>query len=474
MMMMRLPILLALLCPSYTLALTNLPAEDESQRYHGDHTCNRPGYNTFKENMQRHLTYQKFKPTGFGAVPNQRTVMCPESVQDLHGDSTQMSGFDTVWIVENTSSDPVVLSYVNPADGIEYSAINSKITPPQDDPDAILQPGYWRPLYTWEGHVFFARQLLQDSDGGQAAKLGPVLMQHRTGLIPIGMNAQDLICPSTDPELNMANGGRTRRTTPSTINGRGDAIHLGHHVSQPSDDAVEKLSDYERVDEFARTQEMDGAFAQTPDVDELARTTPTRGEFTRTPPTINRRCNTIDLGFRNMANCPLNGYYVTQRSDDDDEVENTLHEEEVDGYTMPAAYQEIFKFHLGTNPKSDDFMWGWDSSTKFEGTFVGHTFAFHLAAEPDVLVQTYKLQPTRIPDCPNLKNKHQVNRVTSIGIAQAVVLPTGIMPETTLTNATDSTAINAWNINGTITRHRRRLVAPYAVDKAIAGAALTS
>jgi hypothetical protein len=361
--------------------------EEEVNRYHGDQVCNRAGYNAFKAKMNRHLTYQKYIPTGFGTVPNQRTVYCPETVQDLTAPH-HTTGYDTVWIVENTASDPVVLSFVNPQDGMEYSAINPKITPPQDDKDAILQPGAWRALYTWEGHVFFARQLVQGSDGGASSgsKLGPVLMQHRTGLIPIGMKAQDLICPSTDPEP------------------------LVNNTRAP--------------------------------------------EFARTPPAVFRRCNTIDLGFRNMANCPLNGYFITRMSDD--QVETLRDYEHVDD-TKPV-YQEHFKFHLGMNPKSTDFMWNWDSATKFEGTFVGHSFAFRSHADPDVLVETHTLRPTRIPDCPNLKNKQQINRVTSMGVAQAIVLPTG-MHELPLVNATTSMmSSKAWNLNGTaMRRHRRTL-----------------
>jgi hypothetical protein len=144
-------------------------------------------------------------------------------------------------------------------------------------------------------------------------------------------------------------------------------------------------------------------------------------------------------------------------------------EEEESKAAMDATktgYQEKFKFHLGLNSQPNDFMWGWDSSTKFEGTFVGHTFAFRLAADPDVLVQTYTLQPTRIPDCPNLKNKAQVNRVTSVGLAQALVLPTGTE------NATDTIMI--WNINGTRTHHRRDMAVPFSSGETVASAVIVS
>jgi hypothetical protein len=57
------------------------------------------------------------------------------------------------------------------------------------------------------------------------------------------------------------------------------------------------------------------------------------------------------------------------------------------------------------NPLAQDFMWQWDSGTKFEGSFVGHSFAFRSAANPSLLVDKVTLQPTRVVDCPKLKEK---------------------------------------------------------------------
>jgi hypothetical protein len=376
-------LVLVFLFPSAVWALVNVHSyklpEEDLFKYHGDHVCDRAIYNTFKERMERHLTYQRFKTTGFAAVPNQRTVICPETVQDLTS-PTHSIGYDTVWIVENTASDPVVLSYVDPTDGVEYAAMNTKITPPHHDPDSILKPGSWRAIYSWEGHVFLARQLLQ-SQGSNEKSLGPVLMQHRIGLTPIGQNAQNLICLSTDPEP-LLNGTRAP-------------------------------------------------------------------EFARVPPANFRMCNTIDLGFRNMANCPLHAYWVKPM--DGAQVEALADYEEVDD-TKPL-YEERFEFHLGINPSPQDFTWDWDSKTKFEGTLIGHTFAFRSAEDPSILVQTHTVRPTRIPDCPNLKKKQQVNRVTSIGIAQSVVVP--IRPQE-FTNATATNSTYAWNLNATH-NHRRCL-----------------
>ena len=81
-----------------------------------------------------------------------------------------------MWIVQNEGTSPIVLAWVK--DGMEYSAVNRKIAPPQADPEAILAPGSWYAVHAFDGEIFHARQLL----GGVA---GPLLLQHRVGLIPI-------------------------------------------------------------------------------------------------------------------------------------------------------------------------------------------------------------------------------------------------------------------------------------------------
>ena len=283
------------------------------------------------------VSHKRLNSNGeFNRVPNEKTVVCPLDVRDLVQTGHNTHGFDTVWIVENTSLEPVVLSFVA-ADGIEYSASNPAITPPQNDPQAHLKPKAWRAIYAWDGHVFHARTF--DPETGS---LGPVVLQHRMGLIPVGAHAQELVCPNDDPEP----------------------------VVTPKDPSTEPQRD---------------------------------PNFKRTIPTINRPCNTMDIGFRNMANCPLHGYYIARNA------ESSCHEQ--------------FKFHLGKNPQPGDFMWQWDSRTKFEQSYVGHSFAFRSAANPSILVDTVTFQPTRIIDCPTLKKKTQVNKVTSVGDQQGLFFP---------------------------------------------------
>jgi hypothetical protein len=129
--------------------------------------------------------------------------------------------------------------------------------------------------------------------------------------------------------------------------------------------------------------------ASLPDIEPATPETAEREpEYARTPTHEVRRCNTIDLGFRNQVGCPLHVYWA-----------GNLEEVPEEGFNCG----EKFKFHVGTKPATQDFMFDWESSTKFEGTFIGHTFVARLASNPEVVIDSYTLQPTRVMDCPNLK-----------------------------------------------------------------------
>merc|ERR1712176_696651 len=102
------------------------------------------------------------------------------------------------------------------------------------------------PIYSFEGHVFHLRTLTQDGTQGD------LVMQHRIGLIPVGQHlASQLVCGREDPE--------------------------------PVVEEITETNEKEIVREEA---------------------------FAREAPQILRPCNTMDIGFRNMAGCPLNGYYI--------------------------------------------------------------------------------------------------------------------------------------------------------------------
>jgi hypothetical protein len=124
-------------------------------------------------------------------------------------------------------------------------------------------------------------------------------------------------------------------------------------------------------------------------------------EFRRTPPAVHRPCNTMDIGFRNESPCPLHVYYVSAGTD-------------------PNSCSESFKFHLGVESVVPDFHWDWQSQTKFEGSFIGHTFHFRLASNPTILVDTVTLSPVVVTDCPK-----SATPVTVAVHGQAVPIPIG-------------------------------------------------
>lgn len=220
------------------------------QRYHSEATCNRVEFNAYKESLGRYQKYQYFlqHPDKHALVPDQKTVTCPALVQNLYS-NTQEMGYDNNWIVENQASTAIVLAWIDPTTGMEYSAVQASITPPQADPQAILQPGQWKHIHTFEGHVFHAREVLPDGS------VGRVLLQHRTGLIPVGEHlANALTCSLEDPEPLV-----------------------------------------EQVDETAPVVTIDPAYQ-------------------RTPLKPLRDCNQLSLAFRNKAGCPLHGYFVRPAS----------------------------------------------------------------------------------------------------------------------------------------------------------------
>lgn len=330
--------------------------------YHQDNACNRAQQNAFKENLNRHVIQQKLQEQGTAKVPSEHTTYCPQTVAPLtNPDATY--GFDTVWIVENTASTPIVAAYMlEQADGTfkEVSAFDNKISPPNHDPKAILQPEEWRSLQTYEGHVFHTREILKDGS------MGRVLMQHRVGLIPVtNKYGHELDCDPNEPDL-------------------------------------------EPVVEVAP-----GLVDRDPN-------------FAREAPRTMRPCNVLDIGFRNTVGCPINAYYsgmyqlkgaVKPRGNNlpmgPDAV---VHEE---GHT-PKSCHEVFKFHLGRKEKTANFMFDWESSTKYEGTYVGHNFVFRLAKDERIVVDSIALQPTKVIDCPGLKNQITVG---TGGVAEAIINP---------------------------------------------------
>ena len=301
--------------------------------FHADSVCNREEYTNFKNSLRRRDKYQFFKQEGYATVPNQETRICPRVVtnQGVNVNSVSTTaetsvknaiGYDTTWFLKNDASTAVVVALVHPDSGAEVSALNEKIAPPQADSNAIVQPGDTKVIHTFEGYAFVVRSVYPDGSTGD------VLLQHRAGLIPIGAHAQQLACPSTDPEPLIE---VTTQTAPT----------------------------------------------KAPEV-----TVVLDPEFERRPVQQFKECNMVELGFRNLANCPIHGYYV-----------------------QPGTCKESFRFHLGTNDRPPyDFQYDWTSSTKFEASFVGHSFVFRSAFSAQEVARI-TIEPVVVTDCPDLKEQ---------------------------------------------------------------------
>jgi hypothetical protein len=250
-------------------------------------------------------------------------------------------GHVTKWIVENKSSGDVVVLFVS--DGVEYSVFDRSITAPQADSNAILKAGDWIAIDTFEGHVFHVREVLPDGSTGN------ILLQHRPGLI-----------------------GFTNRFKKK--------LDCGDY------------EDIEPMVEVNPTPEHSAGCCQVydpePKMEPIIKTHP---YFERTPEYRDEdRCHIVYQGFRNLLpNCPLDVYYAGMQ-------------EATDG---PMLCDERFKFHLGLNDDTANYMDDWDSRTKFEATYIGHTFSARLATNPDILVDSFTLQPTEIHDCLGLKQE---------------------------------------------------------------------
>eukprot|EP00534_Pseudo-nitzschia_fraudulenta_P003283 CAMPEP_0201118810 /NCGR_PEP_ID=MMETSP0850-20130426/2998_1 /ASSEMBLY_ACC=CAM_ASM_000622 /TAXON_ID=183588 /ORGANISM="Pseudo-nitzschia fraudulenta, Strain WWA7" /LENGTH=365 /DNA_ID=CAMNT_0047384245 /DNA_START=39 /DNA_END=1136 /DNA_ORIENTATION=- len=292
------------------------------EKYHHAYACLSKPSRPPEGHEDRNMIYHNLLQGGIGAslVPDTKTISCPfGDVQSLESPKA-VKGFDTTWIVENTSAKDVVLAWI--VDGFEYSPFHPDLNP-MEDYRAILRPGDWTSVPTFESFVYHAREIEEDGS------LGRVVLQYRAGMIPLG-----------------ANSGLPR----------------DEDIIDPEPFFPESVGTAEQPD---------------PRLEEVGRR-----------PTNERPCNIIDIGFRNESGQPLAVFWANQLTD-------------VPGEGFSCA--ETYSFHLGTHTAPQDFMFDWGSRTKYEGSAIGHTFVARLASDPNVVIDTYTLQTTKIVDCPSQK-----------------------------------------------------------------------
>ena len=308
-------------------------------KYHSDDNCDRAAQNSLENRMLKDSRHEALLEIGISHIPNQLTIICPE--QPIH--LTSASGHVTKWIVENKSSGDAVVLFV--ADGVEYSVLDRSISAPQAGSNAILKPGDWMAIDTFEGHIFHVREILPDGS------FGKILLQHRPGLIGFTNRFnRKLDCDDYEDIEPMVE-------VYSTPEHREGCCQMHDPKPQPKMDPIIKTHPY-----FERTPEH-------------------REE---------EHCHIVYQGFRNLLpNCPLDVHYTGMQ-------------EATDG---PMLCDERFKFHLGLKDDTENYMDDWDSRTKFEATYIGHTFSARLATNPDIVVDSFTLQPTEIHDCPSLKQE---------------------------------------------------------------------
>lgn len=297
------------------------PCHYKLKHYHEPDACLKKPARPLEGHPTRGAIYETLKATGLGAslVPDTETVTCPfGDVKSLEAPASMM-GFDTTWVVENTSLKSVVLARV--VNGVEISPFHSDLSP-MDDPKAQLLPGDWTSIPTFESYVYHVREI--DENGNP----GDLVLQHRAGMIPLG-NAGDNLCGTPNEVID------PEPFVPETTGPDGNPVQ----------------------------QKQEGG----------------RGELG-----VNRKCNTIDVGFRNKVGCPLTVSYSGGSKEVPDQ-----------GFMC----DEHYSFHMGTNDAPQDFFHDWSSRSKYEGALLGQTFVARLAKDPSVVVDKYTLEPTRIVDC---------------------------------------------------------------------------
>ena len=284
---------------------------------------------------------------GVTIVPNQETIVCPFKPARLQPflDSASIpkdrQGLNQLWLVENLSPEAIAV-YLVYSNGQEVSSVD----PLNPKHVTKIDPGDYRAISAYEGHVFHVRNYHTDT----------LMLQHRVGLIPI-RSTKKYDCRKT-----VVKTIRTKIKNPKT--GQTEVALKKVATKEPDLDnepLVEQKSD--------QTNET------------VVETNPS---FARTPTHKDRKCHTIDIGFRNEVGCPVNLYWAGALRD------------------IPISKKscnETFRMHLGTLEKTQDFMKDWKSSTKWEGTMIGHTFVARLKRNESIVVDHYTLEPTRVYDC---------------------------------------------------------------------------
>jgi hypothetical protein len=344
-------------------------------KYHEKDKCNhawQTSFQLYKERAQRHAYLGK---SGlYPLIPSQKTVVCPLEPVDI-SPPTGVIGQDTRWIVENKSSGRVVVIFVD-EHGVERSAMNNSITPPQADPHAIMTPGEHKVVNTFEGHVLYVRELLANG------MTGDVLLQHRPGVMEFtNRYDQQLDCQRNAViDENVQEDTIEKSAAPQEEHSQNEASPISKTTDNNIEDAprtatnavasgiTRKQASVVAPDEPSSVQQMPASHLQ-------------------------HQCNMIYQGFRNtLPNCPLDVYFAGTG-----ELATT---------NGPLQCNENLTFRLGNEDL--DNAYEDEGRIKFEVTYMSHSFVARLQSNPDIVVDTFTMQPTEVHDCPRRTQGHVI------------------------------------------------------------------
>jgi hypothetical protein len=101
----------------------------------------------------------------------------------------------------------------------------------------------------------------------------------------------------------------------------------------------------------------------------------------------------IYQGFRNtLPNCPLDVYFAGTG--------------ELTTTNGPLQCNEKLTFRLGNEDL--DNAYEDEGRIKFEVTYMSHSFVARLQSNPDIVVDTFTMQPTEVHDCPRRTQGHVI------------------------------------------------------------------
>lgn len=320
-----------------------------------------------------------------------------------------IAGPKAKWVVRNRSSNPISVALVDTGRGNrEVSAVNPKISPAHNDPDAVLAPGGWKALTVTLGTILHVRELVRV---GEDVSPGRVLIRHRPGPIAV---RDTTVKPVKKPPAPVPKGGakssaaanknkgaNAKKKGAASAKDRGGSTVRDDGRNLDSSDTIvlggNKTSPASKARSAAKQVLRPVLPDATPPLATRAEKEAQRGKFS-----LDRMCNSLNRLFVNRVGRPVDVYWagasdlttgstsVSNRADD-----------------CEARYA----FHLGLkSAPHEDFFEEWDSYMSLENTYLGHHFVARLASNHSKVLQEIVLDRTDVGDCIREREAEAVGR----------------------------------------------------------------